>query len=204
MSYIKEIEIDGNLYQIKDEVARESIANIEDCSNTTFSAALIDLLYPVGSLYLSVNNNVPFSQGSWVKFGEGKALVGVKDSDTLMNAPEKTFGQANSIIPAHTHSQVAHSHKVDAHHHGPGTLTGQYYMRDSDNSGSGKVGSIGYVFSAFNQWSTNGTVKLTAGQTASASPNTNTQTPVINGTGEDISNKNYQPSIAVYIWKRVA
>ena len=74
---VKTITVDNVEYDIKDAKARTDIAGIENLSNSTFYNTLIDTLYPVGSLYISMNDSAPFSRGTWTKVGAGKALVGV-------------------------------------------------------------------------------------------------------------------------------
>ena len=73
--------------------------------------ALEGKIYPVGSIYISVNNTNPgtFLGGTWVAFGQGRTIIGVNTSDGDYNAAEKTGGSktktlAAANIPAHTHS----------------------------------------------------------------------------------------------------
>ena len=73
--------------------------------------ALEGKIYPVGSIYISVNNTNPgtFLGGTWVAFGQGRTWIGVNASDGDYNAAEKTGGSktktlAAANIPAHTHS----------------------------------------------------------------------------------------------------
>lgn len=73
-------------------------------------ANLLDLTYPVGSVYLSVNNTNPSSLfgGTWVEFAKGRTLVGVDTTQTEFNTVEKTGGEKEHKLtveemPAHTH-----------------------------------------------------------------------------------------------------
>ncbi len=66
--------------------------------------------YPVGSIYLSVNNINPsqFFGGTWVAFATGRTLVGVDTTQTEFNTVEKTGGEKThkltiNEMPAHTH-----------------------------------------------------------------------------------------------------
>lgn len=56
---------------------------------------VVDMIYPIGSIYLSVNNVNPSSifGGSWESFGTGRTLVGVDTSQTEFNTVEKTGGE---------------------------------------------------------------------------------------------------------------
>lgn len=57
-------------------------------------ASLLDLTYPVGSIYMSVSNVNPSNLfgGTWVEFASGRTLVGVDTSQTEFNTVEKTGG----------------------------------------------------------------------------------------------------------------
>lgn len=59
-----------------------------------------DLIYPVGSIYISVNNTNPSSLfgGTWVAFGTGRTLVGVDTSQTEFNSVEKTGGEKTHTL----------------------------------------------------------------------------------------------------------
>ena len=57
----------------------------------------------------SYDPNKLFKNQTWVRFANGRTLVGVDDSDTSFNAIEKTGGEKThkltvSEMPAHTHN----------------------------------------------------------------------------------------------------
>ncbi len=92
----------------------------------TLSDILLSV-YPVGSIYMSVNNVNPSTifGGTWIAWGEGQVPVGVKSSDTDFDTVEKTGGaksvtltSAQSGVPAHSHGLNSHKHSVGAHSHG--------------------------------------------------------------------------------------
>lgn len=69
------------------------------------------LAYPVGSIYMSVNNTNPGTLfgGTWKQI-KGKFLVGVDSSDTDFNISEKTGGEKTHTLtieemPSHKHTQ---------------------------------------------------------------------------------------------------
>ena len=71
----------------------------------------IDDIYPVGSIYLSVNSVNPSTLfgGTWVAFGTGRTLVGVDTNDSSFNTVEKTGGEKShqltiNEMPSHTHN----------------------------------------------------------------------------------------------------
>jgi microcystin-dependent protein len=71
---------------------------------------LIDTIYPVGSIYMSVSSTNPgttFGVGTWTAWGEGRVPVGVAGSGTF-NTVEKTGGAETHTLttaqmPSHTH-----------------------------------------------------------------------------------------------------
>lgn len=71
----------------------------------------LDHIYPVGSIYMSVNATNPSTWlgGTWVSWGAGRVPVGVSTSDSSFNTVEKTGGEkthtlAVNEIPSHGHS----------------------------------------------------------------------------------------------------
>lgn len=71
---------------------------------------IFNKVYPVGSIYLSVNNSNPsnYFGGTWVAWGSGRVPVGVNTSDSNFNTVEKTGGESEHAlttneIPSHNH-----------------------------------------------------------------------------------------------------
>ncbi len=91
-------------------------------------AALLGVIYPVGSLYTSTVDTNPAAAlgGTWVAFGEGRVTVGVGTADGLAWAAEQERGEADVTLtwgemPDHTHDAWPlttsdtgnHTHTVD-------------------------------------------------------------------------------------------
>lgn len=73
---------------------------------------LLDLIYPVGAVYISVSSTSPATLfgGTWSAFGAGKTLVGIDSGNTAFDTVEETGGvetvtltAAQSGVPAHNH-----------------------------------------------------------------------------------------------------
>lgn len=69
--------------------------------------------YPVGSIYLSVNDTNPSTWfgGTWEQIAKGRTLVGVDTSDTDFNTVKKIGGEKNHTLtinemPSHTHNII--------------------------------------------------------------------------------------------------
>ena len=78
------------------------------------AADIGNALYPVGSIYMSVNNTNPstFFGGTWVSWGAGRVPVGVDANDTDFATVEKTGGEKThtltvSEMPSHKHTVEA-------------------------------------------------------------------------------------------------
>ena len=85
-------------------------------------AEIVDLIYPVGSIYTSVNNTSPETLfgGTWEAI-EGKFLLSADTSHaagTSGGSATKSIDVAN--LPSHTHSVGAHSHGLNGHTHSVG------------------------------------------------------------------------------------
>lgn len=82
---------------------------------------VLDTYFPVGSLYLTVGNENPNTTigGTWVRFGNGRTLVGVNTNDSDFNSVEKTGGEKThkltiNEMPSHNHNmQKRYAKQVD-------------------------------------------------------------------------------------------
>ncbi len=71
---------------------------------------LLDLTYPIGSIYMSIKNTNPSSLfgGTWVAWGTGRVPVGIDTSQTEFKTVEKTGGAKThkltiNEMPKHNH-----------------------------------------------------------------------------------------------------
>lgn len=60
---------------------------------------IFKLIYPVGSIYMSVNNTNPGTLfgGTWSQVAKGQCIVGVNANDTDFNSAMKTGGSKKKI-----------------------------------------------------------------------------------------------------------
>lgn len=75
-------------------------ANNSITSDNVDWATFIDKIYPVGSIYMSVNNVSPqsFMGGTWVEWGAGRVPVGVDTSQTEFDTVEETGGEKTHTL----------------------------------------------------------------------------------------------------------
>lgn len=155
--------------------------------------ALLDLIYPIGSIYMSVRDTNPadFLGGTWERWGQGKVPVGVDvdasdPPDTDFATVEKTGGEkqhtlTTSETPKHTHDI---SVKPDRSGYG-----GSIYITTEQGS---------YVKYLPTANSTNNRIGLEAGL---GSPDS---VVLMSNIGGDKPHNNLQPYITCYMWKRTA
>ena len=73
-------------------------------SSLTIKKELVDIIYPIGSIYMSVSSTSPATLfgGTWVRWGNGRVPVGVDASQTEFNTVEKTGG--SKYLQNHKHA----------------------------------------------------------------------------------------------------
>ena len=75
---------------------------------------LIDVIYPVGSIYMSVNSTSPATLfgGTWEKIEDTFLLASGTNYATGTTGGEATHILTTDEMPSHTHTQKAHSHTI--------------------------------------------------------------------------------------------
>ncbi len=142
---------------------------------------LIDLMYPVGKIYMSVDDTNPeeiFEGTKWESWGAGRVPVGVDVSDEDFDCAGKVGGEKETILtvdemPSHFHDGITTE-----------LLEGTHRMTYQNASQRGS-GVEAY-------WSL----------AEDITPNELTAKTVDSGGGE--AHNNLQPYITCYMWKRVA
>lgn len=163
--------------------------------------SILNLVYPVGSIYMSANNVSPqtFLGGTWVSWGEGRVPVGVSSSDTDFNTAEKTGGEKTHRLsvdemPWHDHSGTNSTVETETIHTRP---TGGALL---------PLGIRTYTVKYdVNEQTQEYMISPAGGQTLDVENGTviNSQYGVCpNGLG--VAHNNLQPYITCYMWKRTA
>lgn len=210
----KEDLIEGDNIKIEIEEKKVKISSTGSIDINT----LINKIYPVGSIYMSVNPTNPSELfgGTWVTWGSGKVPVGVNTNDTNFNTVEKEGGASSVALttnemPTHTHTFTGTSvntssqsssttgNESKAHTHST------YYYASSSEQGTNK--------NAFNMtiWTNKYSIAGDNMETESVTHNHNyahTHTLTAKGTnsntGSGKEHNNLQPYITCYMWKRTA
>jgi microcystin-dependent protein len=156
------VDIKNYLNQILTEELDSKESNLRQLiqQNTSNISNMLNTVYPIGSIYMSVNNTNPSTifGGTWVSWGAGKVPVGVNANETEFNSVEKTGGAKTHTlttqqIPSHTHAfhGNAHNHSLNNHTHSIPPLSGWTDYKDL----SGRIWNVA-VQSSGSSLDTNG------------------------------------------------
>ena len=160
-----------------------------------YISSIAGSVYPVGSIYMSVNNTNPsaFFGGTWVAWGSGRVPVGVNASDANFSTVEKTGGASTVTLT---------TAQMPSHSHAKGTLA-------ADSGGAHKhnlslTKSAWGVDNASNKVLVDSTTytALTNKATASAGAHAHTISGSTAAAGSGNAHSNLQPYITCYMWKR--
>lgn len=158
-------------------------------ASTAFVQDAIQILYPVGSIYINATNGTNpstlFGFGTWVAFGAGRFPVGLNAADPLFDTAEETGGSKDAAVVSHTHTFSTTTDSAGAHSHTVPTVT----AFEGGSSGS--------------QYASASTPSTTL-NTSTAGAHTHTLSGTTNSTGSSGTNANLPPYITVYMWKRTA
>lgn len=150
---------------------------------------LLDFIYPIGAIYMSVNNTDPSNLfgGTWEKL-ENKFLLGSGDEAIGVTGGEKTHILSGAEIPSHTHGFSATTSSNGEHGHGLKAV----YRYDISGKGYALVENTTTISGAQStSTGTSGTHNHSVSGTTGA-------------TGSSKAHNNMPPYLVVNMWKRTA
>ena len=179
--------------------------NIENKADKTHShvigdvSGLVDAIYPVGSIYMNVNNANPelLFGGTWQQI-----------EDTFLLASGSTYaagdtgGSADAIVVKHNHTQNPHNHTQHGHTHTPGS--GRSFMTAPTGSGWNEIAGSNISGSGYHYVATQdkSNYNVYVAGSGSATATNKSQTATNKEAGESGTGKNMPPYLAVYMWQR--
>lgn len=150
-----------------------------DLTNYVQSSQLLNAIYPVGSIYMSVNNTSPATLfgGTWQQIKDTFLLASGSTYSNGSTGGSSTHTLTINEMPSHTHVQDAHNHTFNAR------------KTDWGRSGSNNV-----------------LIDATAGYSSiTHSTDIISSTTATNqNTGGGQAHNNMPPYLAVYMWKRTS
>ena len=84
-----------NLPSSKTPVNADNLNKMDEgIANAVEKSDLLNLIYPVGSIYMSVNSTNPTTLfgGTWTRIANGRTLIGVDENNSNFNSTKKTGG----------------------------------------------------------------------------------------------------------------
>ena len=192
-------------WTIKECPKATNATNIQnkDEKYVTLATALLEMVYPVGSIYMSVNNTNPstFLGGTWERWGNGKVPIGVDTSDTDFATVEKMGGEKNHVLTKNEMPQHGHRGTHTK------TTTNEYWVPPS----GGAIGETPSGTDAFevqyNQTDRANQVPVGVSGTKKFDITYNEKVTALVGVpleGGGVAHNNLQPYITCYMWKRTA
>lgn len=226
MSIASELtNLEGNIEDSYDAVndmggivpAQRNMDNLDQAIRTIPQNTLTPLdIYPVGSIYMSVNNTDPGTLfgGTWTQIQDsfilaaGSTYAGgsTGGAATINLAHSHTVNSHNHSLPANTGSHTLTVDEMPSHHHTYANTSGSriYDVRYGAN-GWGNTGSLGVGFNGgtFDATVYGGDTGGGQGHSHTIGGNTGNSTP---GTNSQLSATQsiLPPYLAVYVWKRTA
>lgn len=200
--------------------------------NSAFSingVSIVDIIYPVGSIYMSVNSTSPQTLfgGTWEKIKD-KFLL--SSGDSYSNGNTGGASTHTHSINGHTHTSAGHTHSIDSHNHTSAAHThgaGNYaaavnistagctwigFSNTPYTAAKARHGVTGSYGDATNDYNTTGAFvygtsgSTTPGNTGGKSLTTNSTTPGATGSTSLTTNSSSSlpPYLVVNVWKRTA
>lgn len=196
------IYVDGE----KTVTASELPSKTSDLTNDSGFATkseLLNLVYPVGSIYISVNGINPQTLfgGTWVAWGDGRIPLAIGNNGESEYVFSERVGGSENSVASHNHDQNSHFHTEDPHYHHIATLDNGY----SGNATNFYNGNA----KAFGGLENNGDVVYVSHANKGGAQLIHSTTTSINGavaTNIQAGTKggNMPPYITCYMWKRTA
>lgn len=145
-----------------------------------------NLMYPIGSIYISTSSTNPSSLfgGTWVAWGAGRVPVGVDFNNDNFNSAELTGGSADAILVSHYHTPYNSQN-----------LESETDIRVFNTSLNLNTDSVARKH--VDEGTSSDSYAITAKTMKDLDQALTTSTEGIDGMG-----KNLQPYITCYMWKR--
>jgi microcystin-dependent protein len=176
---------------VLDEDDMSSNSATQPPSQQSVKQFIMDVVYPVGSIFCSVSATNPgtYFGGTWVAYAAGRVLVGVGSNGESTWTEGETQGSETHTLttgemPSHTHGAGSYAADTDGSHNH------SYYSANEAAGGGTKNTSVG-VTNADNTHNT-----------SSGGAHTHPVSGTSASAGSGSAHNNLQPSIGVYIWRR--
>ena len=189
----------------------KNIANLTSTELSTLTSSIMNIAFPVGAIYMSVNSTNPGSLfgGTWEAWGSGRVPLAIgNNGETDYTVAEQTGGSENSVA-VHNHLQNEHNHTQNAHYHNILSLDNGWSANSVPANPQGT--SRGMAFLENNNWAEEyshvARFDTTGGiQDRQIIRNTTAENNSTTATNQEagVAGGNRMPYITCYMWKRTA
>lgn len=192
---------------VTDHGALEGLGD-NDHSQYLLAADLLNKVYPVGAIYMSVVSTSPATLfgGTWSAFAAGRVLVGINTADASFDTVGETGGAKTHTLsvaemPSHSHTgashrhTISHTHTINNHQHS--------FVLSSQGDSAQPARPAGYPNGGNNVGTSYTSFNGPGGTNAASTSYSGYETPGTGGSaGSGSAHNNLQPYIVVYMWKR--
>ena len=193
---------------VSSSINQSNISGLNDRLNTIESdiSNMIDLIYPVGSIYMSVNSTSPSTLfgGTWEQL-QDRFLLGASSNYTAGGTGgEATHTLTKDEMPSHTHTQNSHNHTQNAHSHTSYNSNYNFVEVEKNTNlmlSAGRQASSG---SHHYMYSDKQNAVAEYSNTANATATNQSATATNQNSGGGQAHNNMPPYLSVYMWKRTA
>lgn len=201
------VEIGDGVLTIQKDGSTIGAFSANQSTNTTVDVSASPLsFYPVGSIYMSVNNTNPGTLfgGTWEQIQDRFLLAagntytgGSTGGSASVNLSHSHVVNAHHhSLPANTGSHTLTSSEMPSHHHMTGQTYPDWKLSSSGNGPSGLYTGYGLTDATTDTGDNGGHSHTIGGNTGDDTPGTNSQLS---------SNQSILPPyLTVYVWKRTA
>ena len=190
-------ELDTLITNLQNAV--QTLQNTVITNRDTLSTNQLDIIYPIGALYMSVNTINPSSLfgGTWEQIKD-KFLLSAGDTYTAGNTGGEALHTLNvNEMPSHTHTFSGNSHS-----HEPDNTSYKFLVSDGNIAVNGTSRSFPPTESNSHH------LVYTDEKNTGIYEYNNTSSVTVSGTnsytGGGQAHNNMPPYLTVYVWKRIA
>lgn len=194
---------------------RITAASLNDIISTVMTnmQSVPDIIYPIGSIYMSLNDTDPAELfgGSWEKLEEGRVLIGANNNNYVAGTKGGEYSHKLTLseIPAHTHTGSTNTTGAHTHNRGDMNITGTMTLSNCYDVEvyNGAFRATGWHRSPGADNDCGRTVDFNAsrswtGNTSSSGSHYHSFTTT--SSGGTAAHNIMQAYLAVHMWKRVA
>lgn len=205
----------GNLDVISDRVT--------DLETKTTVKAIIDVVYPIGSIYISYSSTNPgttWPGTTWTRESAGRCIMGIGSNGTTSytiagttggvetvtlsttQMPSHTHIFTGSVLGTHNHTQNAHNHGQDAHSHVFNRP--KWYNSDGGSNNGGIFSQQSTTWQSFQEGVSPAQPGIWNNTATNNAASAGTPSGTNSSTGGGGAHTNLQPYVILYIWRRTA